>query len=64
MKVIIRTVPNRVAFAWPEDWPLPPVGGVVEIHDWTYRVHDVIFYPWGDRDHDYPYIYLVLQESS
>jgi hypothetical protein len=40
---------------------VPSVGDSVEIDGSSYRVHLVAWYPFGDKDDDEPFAYVVLR---
>lgn len=57
---------------WPGDMPLPQIGNVVymmylDANDVPKQVilfaNEIIFYPQGDYEATYPYVYLILSKN-
>lgn len=48
---------------WPEGWPLPNKGDVVNIEDQSLWVRAIEFNPFGDGEDPDPYIYIVLADT-
>lgn len=49
---------------WHLDMPaVPCVGDTVYLSEYAYRVHAVVWYPYGDKDSDQldPFVYIVLR---
>ena len=60
-------------FTWPGDMPLPHVGNLVymmykDVNDGPQQislyVKELIFYPQGDVEDSYPYVYLILSKNN
>lgn len=62
MKVLINVVGwhPRPEVTWPEGWPVPRIGDQVQVKDKILFVRDVCWYPLGDREDIYPFVYVVV----
>ena len=67
IKCSVSGVPNLYAIEWPDGWPVPRRGEIVDVASSpnTLYVKTVVWYPEGDDSDDKePFAYIVLGPSE